>query len=64
MVVLYSLWSFGIFFSTLVCLHQEKSGNPVSIHFEDGADAAGSTGKSVPEEAMQSNKSRGTGPML
>jgi hypothetical protein len=23
-----SLWSFGIFFSILVCLDQEKSGNP------------------------------------
>jgi hypothetical protein len=23
-----SLWSFGIFFPVLVCLHQEKSGNP------------------------------------
>jgi hypothetical protein len=24
----YSLWSFGIFFLVLVCLDQEKSGNP------------------------------------
>jgi hypothetical protein len=24
----YDLWSFGIFFSVLVCLYQEKSGNP------------------------------------
>jgi hypothetical protein len=28
MVVWYGLWSFGIFFSILVRLDQEKSGNP------------------------------------
>jgi hypothetical protein len=25
----FKLWSFGIFFPTLVCLDQEKTGNPV-----------------------------------
>jgi hypothetical protein len=28
------LWSFGIFFSILVCLDQEKSGNPASNKLE------------------------------
>jgi hypothetical protein len=28
MTVWYSLWAFGILFSVLICLDQEKSGNP------------------------------------
>jgi hypothetical protein len=32
MAVWYSLWSFVIFFPNVVCLGQEKSGNPVSNH--------------------------------
>jgi hypothetical protein len=56
MTVWYSLWSFGTYtFPVLVCLDQEKSGNPGS---QGAVVIASASGTGLPDDLFSNQKSK------